>query len=144
MKDLYAELGVAFGASDAQLAASLVQTPENSAQVAILLNPQKRKIYDRAHTTLKAIGTLRHRLGLDAGESWFLERYSDFSPPSNAAVFSAKPAGGNRAAAMDKASHKAPPRLTATAKRSVRPRQWPVPILLGLIGLVVVILLLVL
>jgi len=141
MKNLYAALGLEFGASDAQLAAILAQTPEKGAQVAILLNPQKRALYDRAHTTLQAIGTLRQRLGLDAGESWFLESYSEFSPQSHAAVFSAQPAAGHRAAAVAMGSRAAPPPGTVPAKRSAGPRKWPVPVLLGLLGLAVVILL---
>jgi hypothetical protein len=46
----------------------------------ILQDEKKRAGYDQAHATLNAIGILRHRLGLDSGESWFLESCPDFAP----------------------------------------------------------------
>jgi len=80
MKDLYAKLGVEPTASGREIAERLKQKPELAPIGTILLNPEKRAVYDGAYSTLKTIGALRHRLGLDKGESWFLKTHPHFAP----------------------------------------------------------------
>jgi hypothetical protein len=80
MKDLYAKLGIEPAASPKQIAEALKQKPELAALGTILLNPQKRAVYDGTHFTLKTIGALRQRLGLDGDGSWFLQAHPDFAP----------------------------------------------------------------
>jgi len=80
MKNLYHILGVDPKASQEEVAAALELKPETEKFAPILLNEEKRAAYNQAHATLSAIGILRHRLGLDSGESWFLEDCPDFSP----------------------------------------------------------------
>lgn len=77
MRDLYGLLNVNRDAAESELAEALAGHPDLAT---VLLNPEKRKVYDSAHGTLKMIGSLRYRLGLDAGHSWFLENYAEFSP----------------------------------------------------------------
>ena len=80
MKDLYAALGLNPKSTAAEIAAALKQQPEMAASGTVLMNPKKRAVYDRTHTTLKTIGALRHRLGLDTSETWFLRDHPDFAP----------------------------------------------------------------
>lgn len=80
MKDLYRKLGIDPKASSAEVAAALESKPDMSGCAPILRDEQKRAAYDQAHATLKAIGILRHRLGLDSGDSWFLQDSPDFVP----------------------------------------------------------------
>jgi len=80
MKDLYHRLGIDPKASSEEVAAALASKPAMSECASILQDEKKRAGYDQAHATLNAIGILRHRLGLDSGESWFLENCPDFAP----------------------------------------------------------------
>jgi DnaJ-class molecular chaperone len=80
MKDLYHRLGIDPNSSSEEVAAALVSKPALSECASILQDEQKRAGYDQAHATLNAIGILRHRLGLDSFESWFLENCPDFAP----------------------------------------------------------------
>lgn len=81
MKDLYRKLGVDPGASREEIQSALVSHPELADDHApVLLDPEKREVYDEAFAALRAIGELRHRLGLDSGDTWFTEQYSEFVP----------------------------------------------------------------
>jgi len=80
MKDLYRKLGIDPKASNQEVAAALELKPEMSKYATILRDEEKRTGYNQAHATLNAIGILRHRLGLDSGDSWFLENCPDFAP----------------------------------------------------------------
>lgn len=80
MRDLYAKLGISQEASLEEVAEALKSKPGMAACAPILLNSKKRAVYDRTYTTLKNIGYLRHRLGLDKGDSQFLRDYPDFAP----------------------------------------------------------------
>jgi hypothetical protein len=86
MKDLYAKLGVQPSASAREIAEILKQKPELASIGTILLNPEKRAVYDRAYSTLKTIGALRHRLGLDKADSWFLKSHPNFAPSLSTVV----------------------------------------------------------
>lgn len=80
MKDLYLELGIDQQASEADIAASTTSNAGLGDSAALLLDPQRRAVYDSTYTTLKTIGELRHRLGMDANDSWFIENHPDFVP----------------------------------------------------------------
>jgi hypothetical protein len=80
MKDLYRKLGIEPDASATEIQAALEQNPEISDFAAILLDEHKREGYDEAHAALRAIGVMRHKLGLDTGDTWFVESYPDFAP----------------------------------------------------------------
>ena len=80
MRDLYKALEVKQDADNEDIAAALKLKPEKSALAAILLDQRKRALYDSTYTTLKTIGELRRRLGLDNDRSWFLKNCTDFVP----------------------------------------------------------------
>jgi len=81
MKDLYRKLGVQSGASREEIESALESRPDLVDDHApVLLDPEKREVYDEAHAALKAIGELRHRLGLDTGDTWFTKENADFVP----------------------------------------------------------------
>ena len=80
MKDLYRKLGIDQDAAGAEVAAALKLKPQFDDFGSILLDADRRAAYDGVHATVKAIGVLRHRLGLDSGDSWFLENCADFAP----------------------------------------------------------------
>ena len=79
MKDLYHKLEVEPTATRDEIAAAFEQQPELKAYSAILLDDEKRPLYDQVHKTLKTIGTLRFRLDLDKSDTWFIQRYPDFA-----------------------------------------------------------------
>jgi hypothetical protein len=91
MQDLYAKLGIDQSASRSEVATALQTRPELSADSSVLLNAERRAVYDRAHTALKVIGRLRHNLGLDAGDSWFLQNCPDYVIRQRSAVTAEKP-----------------------------------------------------
>lgn len=80
MKDLYFKLNIDSNASAEEIAAALSLKPEMGACSSILLDEEKRSVYDRTRSTLSAIGLLRHRLGLNATDPWFVQNYPDFVP----------------------------------------------------------------
>jgi hypothetical protein len=80
MKNLYHLLGIGPKASREEVAAALKLKPEMGGCAPILQDEEKRAAYNQAHATLSAIGILRHRLGLDSGDSWFLKDSPDFTP----------------------------------------------------------------
>jgi hypothetical protein len=79
MKDLYHKLEVEPTATRDEIAAAFEQQPELEAYATILLDDEKRPLYDQVHKTLKTIGTLRFRLDLDKSDTWFIQRYPDFA-----------------------------------------------------------------
>lgn len=86
MKDLYSSLGIAPGASEEEVVAAFEGRADLAAYASILRAADKRAAYDRTHAALKAIGALRHRLGLDSERSWFLENFPDFAPALRAGL----------------------------------------------------------
>jgi hypothetical protein len=121
MKDLYAKLGIDQGASQSEVAAALQCRPELSACSPILLNVEKRAMYDRAHMALKAIGQLRHKLGLDSGDSWFLQNCADYVPRQRSAVTAEKPAAAIGNSAPRPAPNEAAQPPIAPARPAARP-----------------------
>jgi curved DNA-binding protein CbpA len=79
MRDLYHRLELEPTATEEQIAAALEEHPDLQGYSAILLDEERRALYDRVHATLKMIGTLRFRLDLDKSEAWFIRRYPDFA-----------------------------------------------------------------
>lgn len=80
MKDLYCKLGIERNATAEKVAAALDLKPEMSVYAPILLDKEKRAEYDRTHAALSAIGELRQQLGLNSGNTGFVEAYPDFAP----------------------------------------------------------------
>lgn len=80
MKDLYLQLGIDPHADQSDIEAALRQHPELGDAAAILLNAPRRAAYNRSVSTVRSIGMLRHRLGLDAQSTWFVETCPDFAP----------------------------------------------------------------
>ena len=135
MQDLYAKLGIEPDAGDVEVAAALERNPELRACSTILLDPGKRALYDGTHATVKAIGMLRYRLGLDVGASWFLENHPDFAPGLKSA------AGVARSARMSAAEPtSAPvPKKAALPQQAVKTRspngsKWVVGIITLVVG----------
>jgi len=90
MHDLFLRLGVSTDASNDDIAAAIESKPHLATASEILLNPQRRAAYQRTVFTLRSIGELRHRLGLDNEASWFQETCGDFSAHAQARKFTAK------------------------------------------------------
>lgn len=79
MKDLYRKLELEPTATPGEIAAALEKHPELNTYSAILLDEDRRSLYDRAHHVLKLIGTLRFQLDLDKSDTRFIEHHSDFA-----------------------------------------------------------------
>lgn len=79
MQDLYKRLGIKPGASREEIAVAASLKPELASRAAILLDEHRRAKYDRAHATLSAIGTLRHRIRLESGTAVFCKQHPDFA-----------------------------------------------------------------
>jgi len=140
MKDLYYRLGIEPQSSEEEIAAALDTKPELSACAGILLDPERRAQYDETHHTLKTIGLLRHRLGLDTGHSWFLENCADFAPRKSL-PFAGKQPGQPAAGAHAHENRQSPPSPVAPPAKPALRSSKALPVALGLIGLVVAILL---
>jgi len=80
MKDLYRQLGLDSSASRAEIEAALQARPEPGVTAEVLLNDSRRAVYNRAASTIRSIGMLRHRLGLDNDQTWFVQNCPDFAP----------------------------------------------------------------
>jgi len=133
MKDLYYRLEIDPQASEEEIRAALASKPELSDSSSILLNPARRAEYDETHHTLKTIGLLRHRLGLDTGHSWFLDNCPDFAPRK--ALPTGRNLAGPPAAGAQRVEEKrdAPP-AAAPPQVATRPGK-ALPLALGIIGL---------
>lgn len=85
MKNLYKRLGILSGASMAELR-SAIESCRNQAIKAdaehVLLNPKRKEIYDRNHTTLCQIGDLRAGMGQTHSRQWLVGGGSDFESPA--------------------------------------------------------------
>jgi hypothetical protein len=99
MRDLYLRLGISTDANADEIASAISAKPHLGAAADVLLNPQRRAAYQRTVFTLRSIGELRHRLGLDDDASWFHETCGDFSSHAQARKFTAKVETGAAGAA---------------------------------------------
>lgn len=90
MKDLYKQLGVPDSADDGTIRAALAgaDPPTRESAEFILLDPDRREVYDRNRRVLATIGRLRANLGLNLTRFWPRGRFGDFTidltppPPS--------------------------------------------------------------
>jgi hypothetical protein len=132
MKDLYFKLDIDPDASAEEVAAALAIKPEMSACSSILLDEEKRSVYDRTRSTLSAIGLLRHKLGLNATDSWFVQNYPDFVPRLRPSMPRGEPAEVKPEQAPPEQVHKAqqPEGFDSAAREHYR---WLIPVLLGII-----------
>jgi len=138
VRDLYFKLGIERGVGVEDIAAALEVHPEMSAYAPILLDGKKRAAYDRSHAALSAIGELRHQLGLNDGNSWFLEKYTDFARRRRSPS-SARTAQANVQASVSTETREAPRQEGERARRTGRNR-WLVPVLSGLALIIIVLL----
>jgi hypothetical protein len=109
MRDLYLRLGISTDANADEIASAISAKPHLGAVADVLLNPQRRAAYQRTVFTLRSIGELRHRLGLDDDASWFHETCGDFSSHAQARKFTAKVETGAEAGAAGAAEPAIPP-----------------------------------
>jgi hypothetical protein len=82
MKDLYGRLNVPPYASTDAIRTALERAADptlKSDVEAVLLNPQHRAAYDRAHRLLTAVGMLRRRTNLHLRPFWARSGNQDFS-----------------------------------------------------------------
>jgi hypothetical protein len=72
MRDLYFILDVPSTACDLEINNAVGEQADDHRREAarILLNPERRKVYDRAHHTLHTIGQIRSRMGLTNTRFW--------------------------------------------------------------------------
>ena len=131
MKDLYSKLGIGRNATTEEVAAALELRPELKAFATILLDGEKRAVYDRTHAALSAVGILRHHLGLEAGGSEFVKNYPNFAfirrnqtPAASSLQPGPEPSSGE-------AKQETREPGGTPAKSSARPA-WLLPLLVGL------------
>lgn len=122
MKDLYLQLGINPDASHSDIEAAFERRPELAESRVILLNESRRAAYNRTVSTMRSIGMLRHRLGLDNNNSWFVDNCPDFAPRLHSKKY----------AAQAQADEDIPQESPATATtRSTRSTPWLKVLLLG-------------
>lgn len=129
MKDLYLKLGISQDASPEDIEAAIKARPDCAGSAAILLDKRRRAAYNRSVSTIRSIGILRDRLGLDKEPSWFQHTCPDFAPKLHVAKFAAKPAP-KRQVTESTASRPAP-----AERRQADPKsglEWMRPVYIGL------------
>jgi len=125
VRDLYRRLALERSASPEEIRAALERLPDMKSYSAILLDEERRAVYDRAHNTLKMIAMLRFRLGLDKSDNSFIQRYPDFA-------IMPKPVTSE--ATQESSGHQGPDKTTQRRDRTRRNGQrWLLPLLLSLI-----------
>ena len=81
MKDLYQAIKVPPDASaeniEKRIAKTSDQEDSKNAEY-VLLNPERKRVYDRHHAELTKIGKIRHELGLSEAEHWDVPPFEDF------------------------------------------------------------------
>jgi hypothetical protein len=120
MKDLYRQLGLDSSASRAEIAAALQARPEPGVTAEVLLNDSRRAVYNRAASTIQSIGILRHRLGLDNDQTWFVQNCPDFAPRLHTRKYVA-PEQANTASASAEATATEPGKSTAAVAATPTP-----------------------
>jgi hypothetical protein len=93
MKDYYQRLNIAPYADDQTVRGALAVSdpPLRSEAEFILLEPRRRRIYDRDHKLLATISQLRMHMGLNYTKFWARQEYRDFW--SELSPIASKPAG---------------------------------------------------
>jgi len=141
MKNLYSKLGIDRGASAGEVQAALELKPELSKYATILLRSEQRAMYDSTHSTLKMIGELRFRLGLDSGRSWFLEHCPDYAFRKRVAKSAHNPGKGAVADTLAKANPapQQPKSISSTPPaQSKWLAKWLVAAVLLIIGVILI------
>lgn len=85
MRNLYKRIGVSPDATDLEINRALSAVKHDQAHrdaKTVLLDPTKRKAYDRVHAVVSDIGKLRARVGLTQGKYWRGIVAEDFSVPA--------------------------------------------------------------
>lgn len=83
MRDLYAPLGLTPRASEEEIRAALARTDHRALRsAAVLLDPERKRIYDRAWLALRTIGVLRADMRLHDARRWRTD-HADFRLPSD-------------------------------------------------------------
>lgn len=82
MKDLYRPLGLSPDASTREIKKRIQKADPDTENAVreILLNPDRRKVYDRCYQNLRMIGRLRQCLDLTDGPNWGQENAREFQP----------------------------------------------------------------
>ena len=81
MRNLYKRLGIEPSASEQEIKAAIARCTNSTIKTdgsEVLLNPSRRRNYDRVHRTLCDIGILRAHLGLSHGNNWGSPESDDF------------------------------------------------------------------
>jgi len=141
VKDLYSKLGIDRGASAGEVQAALKGKPELSDYATILLRSERRAIYDSAHSTLKMIGELRFRLGLDTSRSWFLDHCADFAFRKAAAKPSQNPGKDANAEASAGARPALPQSNSAASTPPAQVRslaKWLIPVAFLIVAVILI------
>jgi hypothetical protein len=134
MKDLYLQLGIDSNAGRAEIETAVAERPELENAAAILLNESRRAAYNRSVSTIRSIGMLRHRLGLDKENSWFVETCPDFAPRLHIKKYAAQqPAAEVTANSSVSSQAEHPP--------SKQPKPWLKILVVGLVIAALVLLL---
>ena len=81
MKDLYKQLGVSDTGGEVDIRAALGSSAPELREAAefILLDPNRRAVYDRNRRVLLTVGHLRAHLGLNLSRFWPRSRFADFT-----------------------------------------------------------------
>lgn len=82
MRNLYTRLGIEPLASEQEIRAAIARCTNSTVKTdgaEVLLNPSRRRNYDRVHRTLCDIGVLRAHLGLSHGNNWGSPESDDFN-----------------------------------------------------------------
>ena len=140
MQDHFLKLGLDPAATSAEILEAIEANPEQAAAAEILLNDHRRAAYQRTVSTLRSIGLLRHRLGLDNDQSWFVESCPDFTPrlhnrkiapqPPAAAEATGAASGAN---ATQTSSVSATPVTPSAGEKTGPNRPWLKPVIIVLI-----------
>ena len=134
MKDLYRKLELEPTATRDEIAAALEKHPDLNAYSAILLDEERRALYDRSHQVLKLIGTLRFRLDLDKSDAWFIKRHSDYAiMPKPVFASAQQQAAGDEAAA---------PPARGKGRKGRRSRGWLIALVAALVAAAAIVLIL--
>lgn len=82
MRNLYIRLGVDPCATEQEIESAIMRCTNSTVKTnatEVLLNPSRRRNYDRVHQTLCDIGVLRAHLGLNYGSNWGGPESDDFN-----------------------------------------------------------------
>lgn len=106
MKNLYRRLGIVVGSTEMQVAAALSSNkglaPEDGSCVrGVLLNPDRKRQYDRIHKTAEELALLRSALGMSDGTLRHIGFYREFADTSPVDERSSKAAVDPKTSASD-------------------------------------------